>query len=430
MTVVPIARGIPGFLLLTLCLLANRPLVAQEEVDLSGRDRPIRVEEDEVYSVGSVAGEDWETFSSITGVAFDGDGNLYLLDRQNFRVVKVGPEGDFLTEMGRAGGGPGEFGMPLGMAVTPGGEVRVYDMGHQGFTVFNPDGSFKSTARVTGTDMFLPNGGLMVLPGGEMVDGGAIGTRMLVMGGGGDPFAPRPVHRMTLGETAEVSTAFEAWNPLQTVGPQREEALSGGGFQIVSPPMRAFDPGLYVGVLPDGRLAVADSTTYAIKLVRPGEAVERILRRPFSPRRVTRRDQNDERERQLAEIAAREESGGERGGRAYSSDGGGGAVAVSGGQVSDLLRARVESMEFGEEIPVLTGMAVDWDGRIWVERTGEGIGDDGPIDLLSAGGEYLGSLPPHEFTLPDAFGPNGLAAWVEADEFDVPVVVVKRLRIQ
>ena len=29
--------------------------------------------------------------------------------------------------------------------------------------------------------------------------------------------------------------------------------------------------------------------------------------------------------------------------------------------------------------------------------------------------------------MPDAFGPDGLAAWVELDELDVPMVVVGRL---
>lgn len=250
----------------------------------------------------------------------------------------------------------------------------------------------------------------------------------MVVGGGESPNAPRPVHLMTLGETAEIATAFEAWNPLSAVGAQREQTLSGGGFQITDSPMRAFDPGLYVGVLPDGRLAVADSSTYTIKLVPPGGGVEEILRRPFSPRRVARRDQNDERERQLAAISAREESG-SGGGRAYSSEGTG-VVSVGGGQVADLLRARVESMQFGEEIPVLVGLAVDWSGRIWVERAGDRVGEEGPIDLLTPQGSYLGSLAPGELSLPDAFGPGGLAAWVERDEWDVPVVVVKRIHVR
>lgn len=392
----------------------------------------MRVDEEEVFSVGSLAGDDWEMFSTVAGVAFDQEGNLYILDRENFRVVKVGPQGQFLSEMGRAGGGPGEFGMPVSLAVTPGGEVRVFDMGRQGFTLFNPDGSFKTILPLAGGELFLPNGGLLNLPDGDMVDGGASRMRLQAFGAGGDELAPRPVNRFTLSDEVEITTAFEAWNPLSAAGPQREETVSGGGFQVSSAPMRAFDAGLFVGVLPSGHLAVADSTTYAIKLVAPDGNVERTLRRPFAPKEVTRRDQAAERERQLDLIAAREESSSSSRGRVLTSDGGGGSgtIAVSGAQVSDLLRARVERMEFGEEIPVIANMVVDWTGRIWVQRTGQGVGEEGPIDLIGADGGYVGTVDPEAFRIPEAFGPNGLVAYVETDELDVPRVVVKRLSVR
>jgi len=405
----------------------------QEVVELPGRDRALRMDQEAVYSVGSMAGEDWETFASIVGLAFDGQGNLYILDRSNFRVVKVGPRGEFLGEMGRSGGGPGEFGMPMAFSVTRSGEVRVFDMGQQGFTLFNPDGTFMGTARLSTPGMFIPNGALLSLPNGEMVDGGGSQAQMMVVGGADDSAGPRPVHRFTMGEEAEVSTAYEGWNPLMAAGTQREEVLSGGGFQIQAPPLRAFDPGLFVGVLPDGMLAVADTTTYTVKLVDPERGVTRTLTRPFEPREVTRRDEGAERDRRLAEITEREEasSGSGRGARVLSSDGGGGGtITVGSGQVSDLLRARVEGMEFGPEIPVIERMVVDWDGRIWVERTGRRVGEDGPTDLIDAAGNYLGTLQPGELEIPAAFGPGGLAAWVETDELDVPVVVVKRLTIR
>ena len=410
-------------------LLLPTVTAAQEVLDLPGQDRPLAIEEEEIFSVGSMAGEEWETFARVEGVAFDAEGNLYILDAQNSRVVKVGPQGQFSAELGRAGEGPGEFGRPLAISVTRSGEVRVFDLNHQGFTVFNPDGSFKSTARIAG-GFFVPNGGLMSLPNGGMVDGGMSAGKMQVMtsGDGENQIAPRPVNLFALSDEAEITTAFEAWNPLSAVGNQREETFSGGGIQMTGATMRAFDAGLFVGAFPDGRLAVADSTTYTVKVVDPGQGVTRILQRPFTPREVTRRDQTAERNRQLAQIAGREESSG--GGRAYSSDGSGsGSIAISSGRVSDLLRARVETMEFGDEIPVLAGMAVDWSGRIWIERTGQRVGERGPIDLIDTEGSYVGSVAPENFRIPDAFGPNGLAAYIETDEMDVPRVVVRRLKV-
>jgi hypothetical protein len=95
-----------------------------------------------------------------------------------------------------------------------------------------------------------------------------------------------------------------------------------------------------------------------------------------------------------------------------------------------MLEDRIQSMEFGEEIPVLVGLVADWAGHLWVKRTGARVGEEGPIDVLSGEGRYLGTLAPGEFVIPDAFGPDGLVAYIETDEMDVPRIVVKRLSIR
>ena len=53
--------------------------------------------------------------------------------------------------------------------------------------------------------------------------------------------------------------------------------------------------------------------------------------------------------------------------------------------------------------------------------------DPGAIDLFTADGEYRGTIAEDGPRIPDAFGPDGLAAWIERDELDVPRVVVRRL---
>ena len=44
----------------------------------------------------------------------------------------------------------------------------------------------------------------------------------------------------------------------------------------------------------------------------------------------------------------------------------------------------------------------------------------GVIDVWNPDGRYVGTPPPDDPPMPDAFGPDGLAAWVELDELDVP----------
>ena len=59
-------------------------------------------------------------------------------------------------------------------------------------------------------------------------------------------------------------------------------------------------------------------------------------------------------------------------------------------------------------------------------RQGDELLEDGPIDELTADGEYLRTYRAGATKMPDAFGPDGLMAFVELDEYDVASVVVRR----
>ena len=90
-------------------------------------------------------------------------------------------------------------------------------------------------------------------------------------------------------------------------------------------------------------------------------------------------------------------------------------------------RNHIEEMEFFHEMPVVLGLRTSWKGTIWVRRRGEEGAGGNPIDLITADGRYLGTFAPGTTGLPVAFGPDGLIAFVETDDLDVPYVVVKRL---
>lgn len=54
---------------------------------------------------------------------------------------------------------------------------------------------------------------------------------------------------------------------------------------------------------------------------------------------------------------------------------------------------------------------------------------DGWIDVLTPRGDYVGTFSLEETPMPGAFGPGGLVAFVETDEFGVPTIIVKRLPV-
>lgn len=390
-------------LTVALSLIAS-PLAAQQVVELPAEDHLLDADFEEVYRVGAVAGEDWETFGNVRDLAFDRAGNLYVVDIQGARIVVVNPEGGFLRQLGGVGQGPGEFDQhnttSIRIAVLSDGRTVAFD---QRFSLFGPDGEFERTVRLRdGAMIFMPRldvdrRGEGVLATGEVR---IIDSAMLRGRADGTPTQPeyRHVMRMNLTDNeASLDTVAHAWLP-------PGEATG-------------FIPPLIAGALPRGGVAYTDSSAYAIKVMGADGRLERVLTRPFVPEPVTDRIRQEERERRLRGLEGDPLGAGRAGGRR-------GAV-MSG--MTDAMRAQAQSMEFYPVVPVVRGLRTSWEGRIWVQRRGEEPVSDGPVDVLTPDGRYLGTFSADGMSMPGAFGPGGLAAFVEVDELGVQTVVVRRL---
>ncbi len=376
---------------------------AQEVIELPGEDRWLEADFQEVYEVGAAVGVAWQEFGRVRNVAFDGAGNLYVLDPLAGRVIVVTPAGELLREVGRLGEGPGEFGGALSMAVMRDGRIVVGDFRRRAYLVFDADGEFERQVRPDGNPAHISFPWMWPESGGESV---VVGTQLAGASylGGVPEGTPRPLTRpiarlILTGDDVLRETIAEGWRPPRGEADER----------------RAFEPGLWVGPLPDGRVAFSDSSAYAIKIATAEDGVSHILTRPFFPEAVTERMERAERDRRIAEAGG--------GSITRTPDG----VRAVGGGAGNYWVEWAETMEFFEEVPVVHALTTSWRGRIWVQRRGEEPHEDGPIDILTADGSYLGSFRTGATRIPDAFGPGGLAAFIERDGFDVQTVVVKRL---
>lgn len=403
-------------------------LLAQATSELPAADRSIAVDVVSQYSIGGINGQDWQVFGTPVEVAFDATGTLRILDSNNFRVVAVDTDGNLLWEAGGEGGGPGEFGMPMAMAVGPEGTTVVYDLGHQAFVEFTPDGAYVDQVP-HGMEQGLPGGDLAADPLGGVVftsagtmavRRGPEGTVTQAGAEGGEPI------RRVLSDGRD-GVAYNAWRMPPAPTEEMSTGGSSGGFRMQIPAARAFEPELFYAPTVDGGLVVADTVDYTLKIVDVNGAIERVIHRPIEPREVGRAEREAEKERRLAEL---EESGGPqvrmmvRGG-----PGGSGSSIQTPGRdaMRGMLEGRIENMVFADEIPVIDGLGFDpWTNTIWIRRAGRRIGETGPIDLVSTDGQYLGTLDSDE-RMPAAFGPNGLIAYIETDEFDVTTIEVVRL---
>lgn len=82
------------------------------------------------------------------GVAVDEEGNIYIADSGNQRVLKFSDEGEFIKNFGRKGQGPGEFQCPWLLEIYD-GEIFVYDW-NRNIQKFTLNGEYLSGFKLKG----------------------------------------------------------------------------------------------------------------------------------------------------------------------------------------------------------------------------------------------------------------------------------------
>lgn len=371
-----------------------------------------------VYTVGKAAGEDWELFGRVVSLSFDDAGNLYLFDASAQRIVVVGPDGEFARFVGGPGEGPGEFDNASAMAVLPSGRIAVFEFGLPGaFEIFEADGTFVESVSVDITKG-APAARALPLPDGRLIStGGPRVTMSHAPDQDQDGEVAPPGHRaMDIFplDGSDPRVFHYAWGPppaKDSTTVQVEE-----GMMLTLPRRTALEPGLHWTVLADGRIAIADSIGYRVKLVTPEGADAGRIERPIEPSTVT------EAVKDALRAAARADLEG------IASFG---ITAASETAMPPALREamdrQIEEMTFPDEIPVVAGLVADWEGRLWIARSGQDGVADGPIDIVTPDGGYVGTLAPDGPRLPSAFGPGGLMAYLEKDDLDMQTIRVVRL---
>ena len=111
-----------------LVVLACPPVLASE------------VGEYELVATWGSLGADDGRFNNPTGIAVDGEGNVYVADTRNDRIQKFDSTGAFLLKWGSEGSGDGEFYSPQDIALDADGNVYVVDSSR--IQVFDSNGTF------------------------------------------------------------------------------------------------------------------------------------------------------------------------------------------------------------------------------------------------------------------------------------------------
>jgi hypothetical protein len=308
-----------------------------------------------------------------TSIGVDSLGNLYVLDAGNYKVSVFDRLGRHVRSFGRQGEGPGELSFPSDMAVTPAGEVAVYDFNRRALVRFDAAGSFAGT---------------FPLPGAlqrkvVLLDDGRIAAAVTQHA---DAVDSTDSSLLTLGvDTVEITRMRQNSRVVAQQFSCRSVALP-----------RYLDQAI-VWAAAGNRIVLNDNTAWSVR-VYDHNRLTAIWRRDRSPLRST------------LELAAWEVAEGD------SLRSRGCAVAAE-----DVAR----KIGYTEIAPTVRSVAVAPDGGVWLWRRTEVPGEL-PIDVLDATGAYVGTLPDGS-PFPALFRGSDEIVAVERDEVNRPHVVVYRV---
>jgi hypothetical protein len=226
---------------------------------------------------GTLEGADHYMFGSIASLAVGPDGTIYLVDDQIPALRRYGPDGTWLGDIGRQGGGPGEYENPDGgLRVAPDGRVMLRDPGNGRLSVYSADGTY-----VEGWP--LPSGGGFNTSNQMTVDtAGRVYTLVIKNIGVAVTEWEWGIARMAdRGATVDTLTPpdfeFDEW------------VVSGESQNSSSMTSVPYGPGVSWAVSPFGYFVGGLSTEYRIDLRRETEPVLRI-EKAWEPVRVDGRE--------------------------------------------------------------------------------------------------------------------------------------------
>lgn len=343
-----------------------------------------------VTDVGVAEGDPNQQFGQITDALRLSDGTLLVADGQANEIRAFDAQGRYLRTVGRAGGGPGEFGGLHGMHLLAGDTVAAYDYRGGRIAFFAPTGALVRSVSLRPVDGKLPP-----RPLGFFGDGRMLVTPMYIPNFTASSKPTRDTIPLAVYSPAGTQTASLG----RVAGDESVTITSGSGEGSML--MRDAPPfGLSTSFAVQGvRLLVGDGARYELVERRPDGTVTRIIRRSGEREPVTQADRD-------AHIARRREG-------------------LTDPRFRQLQERMIATLTFPSHKPFFSEVRLDPAGNAWVRRHRE-PDTDTPWDVFDAEGRLLGTV-----TIPAGLGVTQIGTdfivgtW--SDEMDVPHVRVHRI---
>lgn len=345
----------------------------------TGEDRPLDWTFAERFRLGG-ADDGPEAFYLLSPrtVSVTANGDIYVLDDVNYRVVRFDMDGRLIRAFGSQGGGPGEFEFPAQVLPRRDGTLGVFDARKGGLLWFDTDGQYVDMTpwpvRISGKLALIGDSIVQTFRSALREDRSRTVSLGVILGA----------------DTTDIASVVTP--------PITSQFYQSCRIRISLPPV--FYEDLVWDTTPHA-IAVNSGPTYTIDIHAAGQEISSV-RRNVPLRAAT------------PELAAREV-------------GEGMPIGIGSAANTCLVPARevIDQRGIADAVPAIRSLAMQPDGMLWVQRWR--LPDEEPrSDIFDATGEYQGTIAgPHPF--PVAFLPNGDILAIEKDEMDVQRLVAYRV---
>ena len=325
------------------------------------------------------AGDGEGALYNVTSATRLPDGRFAVTDAGTHQVKLFGSRGEHVASVGRRGGGPGEFQVP--MWVGPHADsILVWDAALERLTVLDASG------RLARSTQFPAVGGSFPSVVGSFADG------TLLLASGADQVAAARERGAWRGRTAlvRVTPAGRIIDTLVTVPSQERysyRSRDGAGLTVEDLP---FGRRTVMAVGGNG-VALGTGEEYRIRWLDTAGIEREAVRRDWTPRRVSSTD--------IRDYWAR-------------------MVTVGGRTRPDEAKAQRSRIPYPETLPPYDGLVVDARGALWIKDAQPPRGWDDPDEwrVYSARGSPLGIIELPARTRPRVIGEDWILCTALDDE--------------
>lgn len=313
-----------------------------------------------------------ESFSRVSSVREQRDGQLIVLDEQEIRLLRVDPRSSRMTPLGRSGQGPGEYLLPITLVALPGDTTMVVDMSGGGRHILvTPTGVLGGplrAPRAAASDVLFHTTQIAADAAGRLYE---LVTRVRTVGSARVPADSSGIRRVDR-RTGKIDTvgaiSRQVVSPLRdppgaTKNASTTQAARAGG---PLPPFASVDQW---AVLPDGTVAVVSVQPYRVTYYRTNGARVDGAVIPFQPVRMSAALKTRWRERRKQPVST----------IMYGADG-----RMSAGR---RIPRFTEPAEWPDMLPPFLSNAVHVasDGTLWIERAYDATGGQ-QFDVIDTSG--------------------------------------------